>query len=87
MEVVTFENQFWQDIPKQDNPALDEEPREECIIVCRGHYGYQGNVSGHIVMKVNATEYLDRRGFFWSYEDAKLFAETIARKEVSNGPA
>lgn len=88
MEVIGFENQFWQDIPRQDNPALDN-PKVECVMITKYWNVGPGPTQGFVVIHVHPKKDVERRGIFWNYEDATLFAEALAQKlsgkEVTNG--
>lgn len=84
MKVVNFGNVKWQDIPEQDNPAMNTvETKEgrvkrECLLIFGGNY--TGITNGGIVVALNPKMGdITRQGVFWTIESAESFAEAISK--------
>ena len=82
MEIVKFLNQTWQEIPDQDNPAMnyfetkDGVVKQECILIFKGKYA--GISKGGYVVAVNPKKGdITKKGVFWNIENAELFAESL----------
>jgi len=94
MEIVTFKEQNWKEITKQDNPAFDyvyDNPRlqerclgrrEHCLLICKVLPYRQKAVGkdGYEVTEIPKTGDVSGRGLFWNLENAELFAEGLAEK-------
>lgn len=89
MEIVKFLNETWQEIPEQDNPAMNtfktKEGRikQECILIFKGKYqgtcNSCGVADGGFVVALNPKQgELIKKGIFWTVKDAELFAEVLA---------
>ena len=84
MEIVNFKNKTWQEIPEQDNPAMQEttyrggrERPDECIMIFKGTHDRitdGGIVVAHVPMDGDIT----KKGVFWNIENAEIFANTLA---------
>lgn len=87
MEVISFLNQRFHEIPEQDNPVFNtsnyigEKLRaQECILVCKvSDVKTSGVGDGFKVIHVPIQGEVIRRGVFWKGDDAMVFAETISQ--------
>lgn len=83
MDIVSFLNQTWQEIPDQDNPAMSHfkthegSVKQECIMVFKGEYPRISG--GGFVVAVNP-KYGDitKKGVFWNAETAEFFAHALS---------
>ena len=80
MEIVKFLDTTWQEIPDQDNPAMDQSRNkdgtlvtQDCIMIFKGKYPFITN-GGFVVGKVPEGGGMTRMGVFWIAEAAELFA-------------
>lgn len=84
MEIVQFDK-TWQEIPEQDNPAMDysagvtghKHRHSESIMIFRGAYPRitdGGIVVAHVPIEGDIT----KKGVFWTLENAQLFAKSLA---------
>ena len=87
MEIIKFEDQTWQDIPDQDNPAMHKQMfddgfrrPEECIMIFRGEYSRITN-GGFVVAHVPLEGDIIKQGVFWSIIKAELFAIALSSYE------
>lgn len=81
MEIITFENKTWQEIPDQDNPAMHyyvhkEARPEECIMIYKSNYP-QVHKDGFTVAHVPLEGDITKKGCFWNIENAELFAAAL----------
>lgn len=91
MEVVTFKDQNWKEIPEQDNPAFDykyDDPRLQehiigrrnpCILICKTFPYMKGVVGdkGYTVTEIPLNGDVIGRGLFWKLEYAEMFAGAL----------
>ena len=83
-EIVIWENEMWIDIQDQDNPTFDYidggTRRNEAILVMRvlPHVTDVGE-GGYVVIEVPLTGDVIRRGLFWKFEYATMFAEALTK--------
>lgn len=94
MEIIKFLNSTWQEIPEQDNPAMQcnmikdadnfgASIHPECIMIFKGlREAYQIRDGGFVVARVPKEGDIIRLGVFWSAENAELFAEIAAQREA-----
>ena len=96
MEIVRFKKQNWMEIPKQDNPAFDKiyenqrlqegykGRRTHCLLICKTlpYEAKSVGKNGYVVIEIPLTGDIIRRGLFWDFENAELFAEALAKKEA-----
>ena len=98
MEIVTFKDKTWGEIPEQDNPTFDyiyennrlQEGligrREHCLLICKvAPYRSEGvGKDGYSVIEIPITGDVFGRGLFWHLEYAELFAEALAEKKIKH---
>jgi hypothetical protein len=88
MDIVKFPDHTWQEIPEQDNPALDYRDYSDgkhrpcaCLMIFKGRY--KGFADGGIVVaSVPISGDITLKGVFWNMETAETFAETLAEMPV-----
>ena len=90
MEIVSFLNSTWQEIPEQDNPAMrcnmvkDSNNfgaliHPECIMVFKGNRdAYRITNGGFVVARVPKEGDIIKLGVFWNSTNASLFADVVA---------
>ena len=90
MDVITFANQTWQEIPEQDNPAMSCSRVKdvdnfgalvsvECIMIFKGERdAYRITNGGFVVASVPKKGDISKIGVFWTLESAERFADLIA---------
>ncbi len=83
MEILKFLDKTWQEIPDQDNPAMQYwhlknwyRRHEECIMIFKGRYKGVAN-GGFVVAKVPLEGDITLMGIFWLPEAANLFAVAL----------
>lgn len=93
IEIVTFEDKRWDEIPQQDNPAFDyvyennrlqegfKGRRNACILITKVMpYRSKGvGENGYNVTEVPINGDVIGRGLFWNLKDATLFAEALSQ--------
>lgn len=84
MDIVKFLDQTWQEIPDQDNPAMnthrnknDVLVHQECIMIYKGKYP-RIDGGGFVVAKVPERGEMTKLGVFWLPQAAELFANALA---------
>lgn len=90
LEIVKFLDKTWQEIPEQDNPAMQcnmiKDPdnfgaliHPEFIMICKGtRDSYKITNGGFIVLRSPKNGDIIKLGVFWRRENAELFAEIVA---------
>ena len=93
LEIVKFLDSTWQEIPEQDNPAMQcnmiKDPdnfgaliNQECIMINKGNReAYHITNGGFIVSRVPKNGDIIKLGVFWKVENAELFAEIVAQND------
>jgi len=92
MKVLKFEHQDWKEIPEQDNPTWDyiNDPlkgkirRNDYLIVCKV-LDYESQCvgeDGYVVIYVPIKGDVIRKGLFWNFENASLFADSLAMEAL-----
>lgn len=90
MEILYFEKLRWREIPEQDNPTYSYRNdrqrgrirQQECLIVCKvADIKNSGVGDGYSVIFVPIDGDIIRKGIFWKFEYAKLFAEALAKEK------
>lgn len=81
MEVVTFKDLNWSEIPDQDNPAFDYLEngggrRNTCLLICKAFPHDSGQ---YVVIEVPLSGDVIKRGMFWGFKHATIFAEAISK--------
>ena len=79
MEITIFENQTWQEIPEQENPAMfyvNRSRPEECVMIFKGRYD-RITAGGFVVALVPIEGDIIKQGVFWRLETAVLFAKAL----------
>jgi len=91
MEIIKFKDKTWTEIPKQDNPTFDykyDDPRlqehiigrrHHCLLICKVlPYEYKAvSNDGYVVIEIPITGDVIRRGLFWNFDNAELFASAL----------
>ncbi len=82
MKIIKFLDKTWQEIPTNENPAMNYEGHvDRCIMMFGG--GYTGVTNGGIVVaKVEPASDITLLGIFWNINTAELFAEAFKIKEL-----
>lgn len=95
LEILTWEDKQWHEIPKQDNPAFDYEYNDarlqerivgshnRCLMICKVE-NYESKLvgkDGYVVIEVPINGDVISRGLFWNLEHAQMFAETFSNIE------
>ena len=91
MEIVTWKDKTWTDIQQQDNPAFDytekdgKPRRNQCLLVMKVLPYEETAVGkdGYVVIEVPIYGDVIRRGLFWHYEHAEMFAGALAGFKIS----
>ena len=90
MEIVKFLNSTWQEIPEQDNPAMQCSMikdngnfgaliHPECIMIFKGNMdAYRITDGGFVVARVPKEGDIIKLGVFWNSDNADMFAESVA---------
>ena len=91
MEIVKWQNQNWDEIEEQDNPAFDyigqerkNGRRAECLLIMKVREEVRISAVGmdsYQVMKVPKEGDVDTLGLFWTWENANIFAEVYANAQ------
>lgn len=90
MEIVRWKNQNWCEIQEQDNPAFDyiEQDRKnsranKCLLVMKvlPYESKSVGENGYVVIEVPLSGDVIRRGLFWNYENANIFADAYANAQ------
>lgn len=83
MEIKRWPHSTYDEIPKQDNPALSPD-KKECLILCR--QWYNGNGRYRVIHCRNIHQQFtedffgpDDVAIFWDYEVADSFARAYAK--------
>jgi hypothetical protein len=92
MEIVTWENKTFNEIPKQDNPAfsIDEcimivkdsqTPSLFCVLEIKGQFAprFEGSKDMTLVERVL------HLGKFWTLENANIFANAFIQTDKDSG--
>lgn len=94
MDIVRFLDNTWQEIPEQDNPAMqcnmikdsgnfDALIHPECIMIFKGDRdAYRITDGGFVVARVPKEGEIIQLGVFWNSTSADIFADLIANTEV-----
>lgn len=93
MEIVIFENQSWDEIPKEQNPTYiyNDNDRslgrpKESIVICKTFARESVGKNGYIAIKVPLSGEIERLGMFWKLAHAQTFARsyivTVEKKEA-----
>jgi len=86
MKILIFKDVRWQDIKDEDNPTYHyinhktrgKIRREQAILVCKvASPKYSSVGDGYCVIFVPIEGDIIRRGLFWNFDDACVFAESI----------
>lgn len=89
MEIVKFLDKTWQEIPEQDNPAMQCNMikdmdnfgaliHPECIMIFKGsRENYQITNGGFVVANVPKNGDIIKLGVFWNANIAELFAKSF----------
>ena len=86
MEIVKFLNHTWQEIPYQDNPAMNHMQtkdgwiKQECIMIFKGNY-QRITDGGFVVALVPKDSDIIKMGVFWTSESAEMFAEAFEKEQ------
>ena len=76
MDIVKFLDNTWQEIPEQDNPAMNN---DECIMIFKGtRDAYRISHGGFVVVRVPKEGDIIKLGVFWKIENAEIFADIMA---------
>ena len=83
MEVVNFADKTWQEIPEQDNPAMNYNTYhgtqwrvEECIMIFKGRFDRVTD-GGIVVAHVPCEGDITQKGVFWRLEEAEKYANLL----------